>query len=207
MKIAILGAGAWGTALAINQCGRHDVRLWVRNPAQISTLYMQRENTRYLPGFILSDRIHVTSLMEEAVDSADFVLCTVPVKGLREIFDRLAKLGVQVPVIWGSKGLEEGTGRFAHEIIREVFSGPVCSYGVLSGPSFSEEVARGLPVAVTLASPFAHIRLAIAQALHHKQMRVYSSPDVIGVEIGGAVKNVLAIAAGISDGLALGYNA
>ncbi|MDE3020479.1 MAG: NAD(P)-dependent glycerol-3-phosphate dehydrogenase [Pseudomonadota bacterium] len=207
MKIAILGAGAWGTALAISQSGKHDVRLWVRDAAQVASMRGQRENSRYLAGFVLSERIHITAVLEEAINAVDLILCAVPVSGLRELFGSLAQAPGQAPIIWGSKGLEVRTGRFVHEIILEIFSDPIRPYGVLSGPSFSEEVARGLPTAITLASPFAQVRFAVAKALHHKQLRVYSSPDVVGVEIGGAVKNVLAIAAGIADGLALGHNA
>lgn len=206
MKIAVLGAGAWGTALTINLAARHEVRLWTRNPAQWTEMSEARSNRRYLPGFDFPDSLRLELTLESALDQADLVLAVVPTAGFRQVLKQIAEMGAKMPLVWACKGFEAGTAKLPHQVVAEELGGKV-RCGVLSGPSFAQEVARGLPTALTLASrdePFAQ---AMALELHSQKLRVYSSNDVVGVEVGGAVKNVMAIAAGISDGMGYGYNA
>lgn len=206
MKIAVLGAGAWGTALAISLAARHEVHLWTRNPAQFAEMAEERVNRRYLPGFPFPDAQRIELKLEQALDQADLALAVVPTAGFRQVVRQMAELGAKMPLVWACKGFEAGTAKLPHQVVAEELGGKA-QCGVLSGPSFAQEVAKGLPTALTLASrdePFAH---AMALELHSPRLRVYSSNDVIGVEVGGAVKNVMAIAAGISDGMGYGYNA
>jgi len=203
MKAAVLGAGAWGTAISCVLAARLEVSLWARDAAQAKSIASSRRNARYLPGFELPSAVKVTADVGEAVDPAQMVLAATPVAGLREL---LKQLGAKVPVVWLCKGFEEGSGELPHQIAAATL-GDTGRYGALSGPSFAEEVARGLPCALTLASHDAGFAKEAAAMLHGGRMRVYYSADLIGVEIGGAVKNVMAIAAGISDGLGLGLNA
>lgn len=206
MKIAVLGAGAWGTALAISLAARHEVHLWTRNPAQCAEMSEERVNRRYLPGFPFPDALQIDLEVAQALDQADLALVVVPTAGFRQVVRQMAELGAKMPLVWACKGFEAGTAKLPHQVVAEELGGKT-PCGVLSGPSFAQEVAKGLPTALTLAShdePFAH---AMALKLHSPRLRVYSSPDVVGVEVGGAVKNVMAIAAGISDGMGYGYNA
>jgi len=198
-RVAVLGAGAWGTAIACVLAARRDVTLWARDPAQAETLARTRRNERYLPRIDIPASVKVTSVPP----AADLLLAATPVGGLRELLGRLEK---PAPLVWLCKGFEEGTGRLPHQIVEETL-GSKARCGALSGPSFAEEVARGLPCALTLASRDAAFAREAAAVLHGGTMRVYYSADLVGVEIGGAVKNVMAIAAGISDGLGLGHNA
>jgi glycerol-3-phosphate dehydrogenase (NAD(P)+) len=206
MKLAVLGAGAWGTALAVVQSERHEVSLWCRDPEQASHLSAERENVRYLPGVSLPASVAVTSRLPEAVANAGLIVAAMPVAGLREVLGRVLAAGAARDVIWVCKGFESGTNRLPHEIAVATLP-KAARYGVLSGPSFADEVARALPTAVTLASADGAFAAETALALHTGKLRVYSSEDVVGVEIGGAVKNVIAIAAGICDGLKLGHSA
>lgn len=206
MNLAVLGAGAWGTALAIVQSERHRVCLWSRDPAQAAQLHTERENVRYLPGVSLPDELAVTANLSEALAGAELVLAAMPVAGLRDTLTMVASAGRVGDVIWVCKGFEAGTNRLPHEVAAATLP-EAARYGVLSGPSFADEVARGLPTAVTLASNDGQFAGEAALALHTGRLRVYSSEDLLGVEIGGAVKNVIAIAAGISDGLRLGQSA
>ncbi|MDP3481908.1 MAG: NAD(P)H-dependent glycerol-3-phosphate dehydrogenase [Sulfuricella sp.] len=206
MKIAVLGAGAWGTALAVSLAARHEVHLWTRNPAQCAEMAEERVNRRYLPGFPFPDALRIELKLAQALDPADLALAVVPTAGFRQVVRQMAELGARMPLVWACKGFEAGTAKLPHQVVAEELGGKA-RCGVLSGPSFAQEVAKGLPTALTLASrdePFAH---AMALELHSPRLRVYSSPDVVGVEVGGAVKNVMAIAAGISDGMGYGYNA
>ena len=206
MKIAVLGAGAWGTALAVSLAARHEVHLWTRNPAQCAEMAEERANRRYLPGFPFPDALRIELKLEQALDQADMALVVVPTAGFRQVVRQFSELGAKMPLVWACKGFEAGTAKLPHQVVAEELGGKA-RCGVLSGPSFAQEVAKGLPTALTLAShdePFAH---AMALELHSPRLRVYSSPDVVGVEVGGAVKNVMAIAAGISDGMGYGYNA
>jgi glycerol-3-phosphate dehydrogenase (NAD(P)+) len=202
-RVAVLGAGAWGTAIASVLAARLDVVLWARDAAQARTLAASRRNERYLPDFDFTKKLLITADLAEATAGARLLLAATPVAGLRELF---GKLPGGSSVVWLCKGFEEGTGLLPHEIAVQTL-GEAARCGALSGPSFAAEVARGLPCALTLAARDAAFAREAAALLHGGRMRIYYSADLIGVEIGGAVKNVMAIAAGISDGLGLGLNA
>ena len=206
MKIAILGAGAWGSALAIALCARHDVTLWSRDPALAEAIAAAHRNARYLPEAPVPDGVAVTAELGGALAGRDLALVAAPTAGLRAVLERVRAAGFAGPVVWACKGFEQESGRLPHEIAAETLGAGVAC-GALSGPSFALEVARGLPTALTLASRDAQTAGRVARELHQPTLRVYFSTDVVGVEISGAVKNVLAIAAGISDGLGLGLNA
>lgn len=209
MKILVLGAGAWGTALSVSAAARHDLTLWARDPQQASTLRADRENPRYLPGIALPPRITVRegASVASLAQGHDLVVIATPMAGLRGLLAELA--GVSMPVTWLCKGFEAGgeppRGLLGHEIQAEV--APGLAAGALSGPSFALEVARGQPTALVAASPQAAVRDALVAAFHSPSLRVYANDDWVGVEVGGAVKNVLAIATGLCDGLGLGLNA
>jgi glycerol-3-phosphate dehydrogenase (NAD(P)+) len=203
MRVAVLGAGAWGTAISCVLAARLEVTLWARDAAQAVAIGTSRRNERYLPGFELPSTVKVTADLAQATSGVQLALAATPVAGLRDL---LRHLGSAVPVVWLCKGFEEGTGELPHQIAAASL-GDQARFGALSGPSFAEEVARGLPCALTLASRDAAFAREAAAMLHGGRMRVYYSSDLVGVEIGGAVKNVMAIAAGISDGLGLGLNA
>lgn len=202
-RVAVLGAGAWGTSIASVLAARLEVVLWARDPAQARSISATRRNERYLPGIALPGSVVVASDLARAIDGAQLLLAATPVAGLRALFEQLPKAA---SVVWLCKGFEEKTGLLPHEIAAQTL-GPAARYGALSGPSFADEVARGLPCALTLAARDAAFAREAAALLHGGRMRIYYSADLVGVEIGGAVKNVLAIAAGISDGLGLGLNA
>jgi glycerol-3-phosphate dehydrogenase (NAD(P)+) len=202
-KVAVLGAGAWGTAISCVLAARLEVTLWARDTAQAATIGATRRNERYLPGFELPATVRVTADLADATRDVALLLAATPVAGLRSLLGALAS---PAPLVWLCKGFEEGTGELPHQIARAAL-GKKGRFGALSGPSFAEEVARGLPCALTLASQDAAFAKASAALLHGGRMRVYYSSDLVGVEIGGAVKNVMAIAAGISDGMGLGLNA
>lgn len=206
MKISVLGAGAWGTALAISLAPRHRVSLWARDARQIAEMQAGGSNQRYLPDMAFPPTLHLTADLAAALSSAELLVVAVPVSSLRVTLRHIATAAVNTPVVWLCKGFEAETSLLPHQIVAEILPESV-PRAVLSGPSFAQEVARGLPTALTLASNDIAFAQRSAQALHHSRLRIYSSADVIGVEVGGAIKNVLAIAAGISDGLHLGYNA
>ncbi len=206
MKIAVLGSGAWGTALAVSLAPRHEVTLWARDTAQVDTMRETRHNQRYLPGIPLPVELKLTADHDMALAAAELVVVAVPVAALRATLRLIARSPLPVPVIWLCKGFESGTARFPHQIVAEELPATF-PCGVLSGPSFAQEVARNQPTALTLASADAEFAQRMAKALHHPRLRIYSSTDVVGVEVGGAVKNVLAIAAGICDGMQMGLNA
>lgn len=215
MKIVVLGAGAWGTALAVSALGNpganHAVTLWARDAQQASRLQAQRENARYLPGVALPPTLAISSVKADRLDrlaaGADLVIVATPMAGLRGLLTQLA--GCQLPLAWLCKGFETATagssGLLAHEVQAQV--APALRAGVLSGPSFALEVARGQPTALVAASVHAAVREALVAAFHSPTLRVYANEDIVGVEVGGAVKNVLAIATGLCDGLNLGLNA
>lgn len=223
MNIVVIGAGAWGTALAANaaaQGARHCVTLWARDADLASILQVQRGNPRYLPGVTLPDALRIqggdTPLMQ-AVQGQDLVVLATPVSAARGILQALQHC--RAPVAWLSKGFEmpvDGAnaspdiktpafGLLVHEIL--ACTAPDLVAGVLSGPSFALEVARGQPTALVAASVHAGVRDALVHAFHSPTLRVYANDDIVGVEVGGAVKNVLAIATGLCDGLQLGLNA
>jgi glycerol-3-phosphate dehydrogenase (NAD(P)+) len=206
MNIAVLGSGAWGTALAVSFAPRHQVTLWARDAGQVAAMREARRNQRYLPDIAFPAELKLSSDLDEALAGVELVIVAVPVAALRGTLQKLASLPSPVSVIWVCKGFESGTAQFPHQIVAETLPAAF-PRGVLSGPSFAQEVARSLPTALTLASGDGEFAQRTATALHHSRLRIYSSTDVVGVEIGGAVKNVLAIAAGISDGMQMGLNA
>ena len=201
--LAVLGAGAWGTALAAVLANRHRVTLWARDAAQAKSIAAARRNQRYLPDIALPDSLQIDSELGKAIARADLLVAATPVAGMRELLGKLK--GGKVPLLWLCKGFERDSAALPHEIVTA--AGIRAPSGALSGPSFALEVARGLPCALTLASADAAFATSTAALLHGGRLRVYHSDDVVGVEIGGAVKNVLAIAVGICDGLGLGQNA
>ena len=214
MKIVVIGAGAWGTALAVSAAGHrranHDVTLWARDAAQASALQAVRENRRYLPEVALPASLQVLGPavpVGALAADAELVVLAAPMVGLRGLLAQLADC--RVPLAWLCKGFEPGVagnaGLMAHEIQSQV--APAVMAGALSGPSFALEVARGQPTALVAASPHLAVRQALVVAFHGPVLRVYANDDLVGVEVGGAVKNVLAIATGLCDGLNLGLNA
>jgi glycerol-3-phosphate dehydrogenase (NAD(P)+) len=206
MRVAVLGGGAWGTALAIAFSSRHQVTLWARNPDHVAALARDRVNTRYLAGVRLPDSLVLESSLEQAVKTADLLLIVTSTNGLGETVDACTKVRKDLPVLWACKGFESSSGRLAHEIVSACLPDGT-PRGILSGPSFALEVAQGKPAALTLASKDEEFAAATAAALNGPALRIYSNNDVLGVELGGALKNVMAIAAGISDGMGLGDNA
>lgn len=206
MRIAVLGAGAWGTALAIALARRHPVQLWARDADQAAAMRATRINARYLPDAALPDTLRVDADFAAVAGGGELNLIATPLAGLRETLRRLRDVAPGTPLLWACKGLEAGSQRLPHQIVaEELGEGAAC--GALTGPSFAEEVARGLPTALTLASADSGFAEKTAQALHDTRLRVYASHDVVGAEVGGAVKNVMAIAAGIADGMGFGLNA
>ncbi|MBK1689308.1 NAD(P)H-dependent glycerol-3-phosphate dehydrogenase [Rubrivivax gelatinosus] len=205
MKIAVLGAGAWGTALAAAAAPRHDVLLWTRDAAQAADIAATGRNTRYLGDEPLPAGLRVSADRDAALAHGEggLLVIATPMAGLRE---HLGSLPDERPALWACKGFESGTGRLGHEIARELRPG--AAGGVLSGPSFALEVLRGQPTALVAASESDTLAATAVEAFHSDTLRVYTSRDIVGVEVGGAVKNVLAIATGIGDGLAAtGLNA
>ncbi|MFC0136198.1 NAD(P)H-dependent glycerol-3-phosphate dehydrogenase [Massilia eurypsychrophila] len=211
-RITVLGAGAWGTAVAIALAARHDVLLWGRNGAAMAEMAEQRENRGYLPGFALPPQLRIgadfgaaVAHVADALDAPALLIAACPVAGLRPLLEQLK--GRRLPnVVWLCKGFEYGSGLLPHQVVRAVLGDAVAG-AALSGPSFAQEVARGLPCALTVASESAALCERVVALVHGGNIRVYSSDDLIGVEVGGAVKNVLAIATGAADGLGLGLNA
>jgi glycerol-3-phosphate dehydrogenase (NAD(P)+) len=207
-RITVLGAGAWGTAVAMALAGRHDVLLWGRNGEAMAAMAASGENS-YLPGFPLPPQLRIGADFDAAVAHASgengLLIAACPVAGLRPMLQQLKDKAIP-NLVWLCKGFEGGTGMLPHQIVQEVL-GDTLAGGALSGPSFAQEVARGLPCALTIASHSAELRGAVVSALHGGTIRVYASDDLVGVEVGGAVKNVLAIATGVADGLGLGLNA
>jgi glycerol-3-phosphate dehydrogenase (NAD(P)+) len=206
MKFAVLGAGAWGTALGIRLAGHSQVRLWTRSGDHARAMNEARCNQRYLSGHAFPAPLSTTSELPEAVTGADCLIAAVPSKGLRPLAQSLREQSLNQPLIWLCKGFEGGSRKLPHQVLAEAWPGhaPVA---VLSGPSFAQEVAQGLPAALTVASNDMAFARRMAQELRDPMLRLYASTDVVGVELGGALKNVIAIAAGISDGLGFGLNA
>ena len=211
MNITVIGAGAWGTALAISLSANHRITLWARDAAQIEAMRVTRCNQRYLPEILLPANLELSADFSAALAAAELVIIAVPTASLRETLHQLMELprlksSINVGVVWLCKGFEAETEKLPHQVVAEILPEGF-KYGVLSGPSFAQEVARGFPTALTLASADAEFARSTAQALHHAYLRIYASNDMVGVEVGGAVKNVMAIAAGICDGMGLGLNA
>lgn len=216
MKLLILGAGAWGTALAIQASPRHQVTLWARSQAVIEDIRLRQANQRYLPGQRLPDNLQLSHApLASCLAEADLVVVAVPMAALRDMLLACAPLLAQRPVAWLCKGFEAvlpsianpnaAFGLLAHEVQQQI--APQMQAGMLSGPSFAQEVAARQPAALVAASTHAAVRDALVQAFHGDKLRVYANDDIVGVEVGGAVKNVMAIATGLCDGLNLGLNA
>ena len=211
MKIIVLGAGAWGTALAVTAAPRHQVTLWARDKQLARTLVASGSNQKYLPGIRLPAAIGVRAdpvdELGALADGHELAIIATPMAGLRAMLQALQFCSI--PVAWLCKGFEASVGGkdglLGHEIRAKV--APLLETGVLSGPSFALEVAHGRPAALVAASEHAPVRDALVEAFHGQALRVYANADLVGVEVGGAVKNVLAIATGLCDGLDLGLNA
>ncbi len=207
-SIGVLGAGSWGSALAI-LLARNDfrVRLWGRDTRALARLRQERENSRYLPGVPFPQQLEIESELGELVGSEERLLIVVPSHALRSVLQAIKpRLSGQSTVAWATKGLEPGSGRALHEVVEQVLGARIAS-GLISGPTFAREVARGLPTACVAAAREEQVASRIADWLRNDRLRVYTSVDLIGVQLGGAVKNVIAIAAGISDGLGFGASA
>ena len=219
IRVAVLGAGSWGTALAALACEQADTLIWARRSESAAEINEQHRNARYLPDIPLPAALLATSDFNAAVShvcasaSDALIILGVPVAGLEETCQRLAaslaaRQHPPLHIVWTCKGVQPDSGQLPHEVAGASLDGlPNVSLGVLSGPSFALEVARGLPVALTIASPRPATGDVVLAALHGNHCRIYTSDDVRGVEVGGALKNVMAIACGISDGLGLGSNA
>ncbi len=208
MNITILGAGAWGTALAISLADRHPVVLWGRDAGVMQEAQACRENSVYLAGFPLPAGLALTADFDAAIAHAGsdgLLLAATSLSGLRPLAMRLKAHSIP-NLVWLCKGFEEHTHLLPHQIVREVLGRDIPA-GALSGPSFAQEVARGLPCALTIASDNAALRERVVDGVHGRSIRIYSTDDLVGVEVGGAVKNILAIATGVIDGLGLGLNA
>jgi len=205
MKITLLGAGAWGTALSIAFAGKHDVTLWSREEDVAVDLLKNRENRRFFPGHKLPPSVAVSIDFADAVSGADLLVIATPIAGLRPTAELLHAMASTQPILWVCKGFEAGSGKLPHQVVMEVLGENVVC-GALSGPSFAEEVATGQPTAVALAANNPAFAREAARQLHTTRLRIYANDDLVGVEVGGAVKNVLAIATGACDGLGLGLN-
>lgn len=207
-KISVYGAGSWGTALAL-QLARNgiEVLLWDFNPEHTALYERKRENVNYLPGISFPENLHCTDSIKAMVNHAQDQLIVIPSHGFRDLLKKLKPLlNESHSIFWATKGLEVGTGKLLHEVLLEEL-GDTIQYGLVSGPTFALEVAKGLPSAMTAAASTPELAKRIASAFQGGNYRVYTCDDVLGVELGGAIKNVLAIAAGISDGLGFGANA
>jgi glycerol-3-phosphate dehydrogenase (NAD(P)+) len=205
--IAVLGAGSWGTALAIQlaRSGR-PTRLWGRNADALRTMGQERRNARYLAGGTFPESLSIATDLGAALHSALDVLVVVPSHAFRSVLQEIApRLNPAMRLAWATKGFELESGKLPHQVARDVL-GTSRSIAVLSGPTFAREVGAGLPTAMTIASPDEEFAAALAQGLSSNNFRAYTSTDIVGVEVGGAVKNVLAVGAGLSDGLGFGAN-
>ena len=205
--VAVLGAGSWGTALAIQlaRSGRA-TRLWGRGAEHLRALSRDRVNARYLPGAAFPDSLTIADDLTTALQGALDVLVVVPSHSFRAVLTQIApQLDAAARVAWATKGFELESGKLPHQVAGEVL-GSARATAVLSGPTFAKEVGRGLPTAMTVASANAEFAAALAQGLSSNNFRAYTSTDIVGVEVGGAVKNVLAVGAGLADGMGFGAN-
>ncbi len=208
-SISVYGAGSWGTALAL-QLARNNINvlLWDFNADYIADYQTARENIHFLAGIPFPENLQCTDRLEDCIQHSHNQLIVVPSHGFRHLLEQLnPQLSSQHNIVWATKGLEVGTGKLLHEVFEEEIQDKAIPYGLVSGPTFALEVARGLPTAMTVATTMPELSHRTAKAFQSDNFRVYTSNDILGVELGGAVKNVLAIAAGISDGLGFGANA
>ncbi|MDO4642491.1 MAG: NAD(P)H-dependent glycerol-3-phosphate dehydrogenase [Cardiobacteriaceae bacterium] len=206
-KIAVLGAGSWGTALALQLARNgHDVTLWAHRHEHAVALIQKRENQRYLPGIVFPPNLQASDALEVALEGAVLALAVVPSSAFASLLVTLKPHLHQIPLMWAIKGFEAGTGRFLSDVFYHTI-GDDHPHAILAGPSFAKEVAAGLPTAVTIAAKNDVLASSFAHYFHGSNFLCYTSHDLIGVQVGGAVKNVIAIATGISDGLGCGANA
>ncbi len=208
LRIAVLGAGSWGTALATLMARNgHHVVLWGRDEKVAAAIDTQHENPRYLPGIVLPDSLRATTDLAVAMHGAELVLVVVPSHAFTETLKLIAPLRpAGAGVAWATKGFEPGSGRFLHEVAEEILGADV-PLAVVTGPSFAKEVALGLPTAVTVHGHDPGFAQLMAEVLHGPAFRAYTGDDMVGAELGGAMKNVLAVATGVADGMQLGLNA
>ncbi len=210
MKTSVIGAGAWGTALAIHLGKLYPTKLWARNSGHVSGMKKAQSNPLYLGNFKFPSLLNIEDDLELALSDVDLIVCAVPTSGFRQILRSINDINQLTPVIWANKGLEQKSAKLPHEIIFEELGDPKKTnrhWGVISGPSFAAELVRDLPTALTVAATSKKAAMLAANIFHHNNMRVYTSEDVTGISVGGALKNVIAIAAGISDGMGFGNNA
>ena len=208
-EIAIIGAGAWGTSLTIvlGRKGTHRVRLWAHEAEVVESISRRRVNEKFLAGHLIPETVVVSSDLEKVVQGAGILVSVMPSQHCRAVFERMRPLlPPDILVISATKGLEEGSLLRMSEVIRRVMKRESIAIGALSGPSFAQEVARGDPTAITIASQDSDLLRTVQQDFSDPRFRVYTNGDVVGVELGGALKNIIAIAAGICDGLGLGHN-
>ncbi|MDX1795658.1 MAG: NAD(P)H-dependent glycerol-3-phosphate dehydrogenase [Hydrogenovibrio sp.] len=208
-KVVVLGAGAWGTALAIHLArSGQQVCLWSHDLQHVQQLKADRENKRYLPGISFPDELRISSELATILPDADAILCVVPSDAFREVLSKVAAIVdfKQKHIAWATKGFEPKTRKLLHQVAQDDFCSD-CHFTVLSGPTFADEVAKGLPTAMVSASTDESEAAYWAGLFHHEAFRVYTQGDMAGVEVGGAYKNIMAIATGVSDGLGLGANA
>lgn len=206
-SISVLGAGSWGTALAI-QAARNGCQtlLWGHNPEHMATLAVNRENNRYLPGLILPESLSITDSLEKAVKFSSIILISVPSHAFRDTLNNIKPfINQDSKIAWATKGFNPDDGALLNQVVEQVFSTNIDT-AAISGPTFAKEVAAGFPTAITIASTNPLFSEQISTLLHNHCFRTYTSSDIIGVQVGGAVKNALAIAAGIADGLGFGAN-
>ncbi|MCB1603866.1 MAG: NAD(P)H-dependent glycerol-3-phosphate dehydrogenase [Gammaproteobacteria bacterium] len=205
MKFAVIGAGSWGTALAIQLARNGTTYLWGRKPQHIDEMQKSRKNQKYLPGIVFPDNLIPEKDLEKAISSSDAVLVVSPSHAFAEILEKITPYLQERPLAWAAKGFEPGSGRFLHQVAEDII-GKDHPMALVTGPSFAKDVAEGKPTLVTVASNSDKFARDVAYALYNSQFRVYISHDMIGAELGGAVKNVLALATGICDGMQLGDN-
>jgi glycerol-3-phosphate dehydrogenase (NAD(P)+) len=208
MRVAVIGGGSWGTALAKLLCeGGHSVTLWLRDPDLAARVAASHENATYLPGIRLPESLRSTALLRETVEGAAMVVCVTPSHAVREVMQGVAPfLARDAVIVSASKGVEESTLKTMSEVLADILPAYRSGVAVLSGPSFAREVAANMPTAVTAAAADPAVAARVQQAFTTPSFRVYTSADVTGVELGGAVKNIIAVAAGVSDGLGFGHN-
>ena len=211
-EIAVIGAGAWGTGIAIvlGRKGTHRVRLWAHESDVCESITQKRINEKFLPGRRIPDSVTASNDLAATLQGAQIVVSVMPSQHCRALFERMRPLiQPQTLIVSATKGLEEGSLQRMTEVITQVLQredGPAPAVGALSGPSFAQEVARGDPTAITIASQDAALLRTVQQEFSDSSFRIYTNSDVVGVELGGALKNIVAIAAGICDGLGLGHN-
>lgn len=205
MRFAVLGAGSWGTALAIQLAHNNPTILWGRDAEKMADMAQSGCNRFYLPDYPFPANLSIESELQQAINASDAVLVVCPSHAFGDILKQIKPLLNGRPVAWASKGFEPGTGRFLHEVAAEILGDEIPT-ALITGPSFAKDVAAGKPTLVAVASMFPEFAQQVVTALHTDTFRVYLSNDIIGAELGGAVKNVLALATGIADGMQLGDN-